>query len=407
MKQLLVWSPNYAPELTGIPPLVTDAAEWFAAHGHNVEVVTPMPNYPERRIHDEYRRRVWLTERRGDVVVHRSWLRVRPEERFVDKALYELTASSFALPRVVTRLRRTDVLLCVVPTLLAAAYATLLPRRPRVVLWVQDLVVQAAGAVAGSGRVGRILAAAAAVERRAVARADAVVVCSPGFRDYFVRHGADPSRIAVVYNWADLDWIKAAPPHGANGRVRFLYSGNLGYTQGFETLIEAARICGPDVSLDIVGEGNAARDVARLAAALPSVSVRPPVSRADYPELLSDHDAHVVVQRRLSAGANLPSKIATALASGRPIVASIDSSTPAAALLRESGGALLVEPESPHALADAMSRLASHPELRLELGRNARAYAEANLGKERALRRFERLVLGEVSSEAIDSGASS
>lgn len=400
MSCILIWSPNYAPELTGIPPLVTDAAEWFARRGHRVEVVTPMPNYPERRIHDGYRSRLWLTERRGDVLVHRSWLRVRPQERFVDKALYELTASMLAVPRVLARARHADVLICVVPTLLAAAVATMVPRRPRVVLWVQDLVVRAAGAVGVPGPVRPVLRVAAALERRAVVRADRVVVCSPGFRDHLVHRGVDPERIDVLYNWADLGRIKHVPIEAGSGDVRFLYSGNLGYTQGFETLLDAARISGEGVAVDIVGAGNAAHEVARLAAPLANVSVMPPVPREDFPRLLASHDVHVVLQRRISAGANLPSKIATYLASGRPVVASIDLDTPAAELLRESGGALLVEPESPAALADAMRRLREQPDLRAELGRRSRAFAEARFDKEAALVQLETAVLGQTVEPA-------
>ncbi len=389
MSRLLIWSPNYAPELTGIPPLVTDAAEWLVARGHSVEVVAPMPNYPARRIQDGYRGRLWSSEHRSGVLVHRSWLRVRPQERFLDKVLYELTASTFALPRVLARVGRADALLCVVPTLLAATFAATLPRRPRLVLWVQDLVARAAEATE-LPRVGRrILDAVDSLERRAVHRADRVVVCSPGFRDHFIRRGADPDRIDVVYNWADLEWIRAAPPECANGRLRFLYSGNLGYTQGFETLTEAARIASGRVEVDIVGDGNAAGEVARLAAPLANVAVRGPVAREEFPALLAGHDAHVVLQRRAGAGANLPSKIATYLASGRPVVASIDPDTPAAALLRESGAALLVEPESPRALADGMLKLSRRHDLRMELGRRARAFAEQKFDKGRALERLE------------------
>lgn len=395
MSRILIWSPNYAPELTGIPPLVTDAAEWLAARGHAVEVVAPMPNYPRRRIHDAYRRRVFLTERRREgVVVHRSWLRVRPEERFVDKALYELTAATVSLPLVLRRLRHADVLLCVIPTLLAATYATMLPRRPRLVLWVQDLVIEAAATVTMPLAARPALSAGAALERRAVDRADRVVVCSPGFREYFAARGADVSKIDLIYNWADLDAIAAGPPASANGSARFLYSGNLGYTQGLETLVEAARIGGGGVEVSIVGDGNAAGAVARLAEQVPNVSVRPPVPRERFSDLLAAHHAHVVVQRRAAAGANLPSKIGSYLASGRPIVASIEPRTPAATLLRESGAAVLVEPESPPALAEAMERLRAQPGLRRDLGRNARAFAEARLGKNAALLQLEEVLLG-------------
>src|SRR5436189_4595651 len=139
MSRILLWSPNYAPEPTGVPPLVTDAAEWLVERGHAVDVVTAVPNYPERRIHPEYRRVVWRSETVNGVRVHRSWLRARPERSFADKALYELTISTFALPNAARFARRADVIICVVPSLLAAASAAALARvlRKRLVLWVQ------------------------------------------------------------------------------------------------------------------------------------------------------------------------------------------------------------------------------------------------------------------------------
>jgi colanic acid biosynthesis glycosyl transferase WcaI len=379
--------------LTGISPLVTDAAEWLARRGHDLEVVAPLPNYPERRIQAEYRRRLWVSELRGGVRVQRTWLRARPDEGFLDKALYELTASTFGLPSILRRLRRADVLICVMPTLLAAAYATALPGRPRVVLWVQDLVLRGAEALELSRGARRLIGGARAIERKAVKGADRLVVCSPGFRDYFVRNGVEANKIDVVYNWVDLDLVRPTRSVDEDGPLRVLYAGNLGYSQGFETLIEAARIAGDRVSLRIVGEGNAARAVAQLAAGVANVSVQAPVPRSEFSDLLAEHDTHVVIQRRVSTEANLPSKIATYLASGRPVIGSIESGSSAGELLRESRGALIVEPESPGPLAEVMLRLSSDPKLRRELGQNARRFAEERLGKEAALRRFEASVV--------------
>jgi colanic acid biosynthesis glycosyl transferase WcaI len=391
LSRIVIWSPNYAPELTGIPPLVTDAADWLSGRGHRVEVITPMPNYPERRIPQQYRGRLWMTEQRGGVTVRRNWIRVRPEERFVDKALYELTVASLGLPNALKAVRRADVVLCVVPTVLAAFYSVaLLQRQARVVLWVQDLVARAAESVGVPKRAHGILAATAAAEAWIVRHADRVVVCSPGFRDYYVHHGANPAAFDVIYNWADLSQITGQPVDTTrDGPTRFLYAGNLGYTQGLETLLEAFRSSGSDDTLDIVGNGNAAGDIAHRASDIPRVTLRPPVPQEDFPRLLSEHDVHVVVQRRTSAGANLPSKIATYLASGRPVIASIDPATAAAQLLRESGGAILVAPEDPGALAEAMTALSRQQSLRRELGRCARDFAEKQFDKDAALQRLE------------------
>ncbi len=128
MGRLLLCSPDYAPEPTAIPPLVTDAAEWLAARGHSVDVVTAFPNYPERRIRDEFRGVLFRSETRNGVRVHRSWLLARPERSFADQAFYELAISTFALPNALRLARRLDVIVCVVPTLLAATYAAVLAR---------------------------------------------------------------------------------------------------------------------------------------------------------------------------------------------------------------------------------------------------------------------------------------
>lgn len=398
MSRIVFWTPNYEPEPIGIAPLATDACEWLAARGHEVEVVTAFPNYPERRIHSGYGG-LWRHERHDGVFVRRTWLRVRPGEGFSDKALYEASFAACSLPLAARRLRRTDVLVCIVPTLLSsaagAALARLVPRGPRFVLWLQDLVIAGAEALEGLGPVARLtLRGAAALERATARAAHRVVVCSPGFRDALVEGGLPPAKVETIFNWVDTNWIAAEPPPPADGPARFLYSGNLGYSQGFETLVEAARLLEGAVEVEIVGAGNAAAEVRRLAAGAAKVSVRPPVPRQQLPALLASADALVVIQRSVSAGANLPSKIGPYLASGRPIIASLDSTTPAADLLRRSGGAVLVPPEDPAALAEAIRRLAADRSSRTELGRAGRTFAETELEREVLLPRLERALLG-------------
>jgi colanic acid biosynthesis glycosyl transferase WcaI len=205
--------------------------------------------------------------------------------------------------------------------------------------------------------------------------------------------GVDPGRLDLVYNWVDLDRIRAEPAPEPSSITRFLYAGNLGYTQGFETLVAAATLVGEDIQVEIVGAGNSAARVRALAATSTNIRVRPPVADDAYPALLASADAHLVIQRSVSADVNFPSKIASSLASGRPVVASISPRSAAAAALDESGGALLVPPDDPMALAEAMRRLRTRPDLRRELGVRARAYAERHFGRDDALRRLETLLV--------------
>ena len=263
------------------------------------------------------------------------------------------------------------------------------------VLWVQDLVLSAALSLDGIGNSSAgMLQHARLLERFAANSADLVIVCSPGFRDYFTSIGVKSQRVRYLHNWVDLERIQESASPSSEGRSRFLYAGNLGYTQGFETLTEAARLVGASSQIDIVGGGNALDRVRALAAPLSNVSVREAVPEPEFPALLASAHAHILLQRRVSAGANLPSKIGPYLASGRPIVASIEPTAPAAELLRRSGAAVMVPPEDAEALALAMRDLAGQPRLREALGRKARRFAVANFGKEQALSRLEKAVVG-------------
>jgi len=399
--RILIWSPNYWPELIGIPPLVTDAAEWLSAREHEVEVVTAVPNYPERRIRSEYRGVVWRRERVRGVTVHRSWLRVRPGENAVDKVLYEGSFAALSLPRVLRHLMTLDVVVCVVPSLLAAICAASLVRaakaaRPslRLVLWVQDLVLNAATVLDDTSRISQLFGIARSCELAAARSADCVVVCSTGFAEYFLSGGVPRGRLVTINNWVDVERIPATPSLNAHRPTRFLYSGNLGYSQGFETLADAAQMAGRDVEVVVVGDGNAAARVRELTEGLANICVRKPVPESEFPRLLASADVQIVLQRRAAADANLPSKIGPYLASGRPILASLDLSTAAAELLRRSGGALLVPPEDPKRLAEAMRELRRRPGLREKLARQGRSFAVKQLDRRAALARLEAVVVG-------------
>jgi colanic acid biosynthesis glycosyl transferase WcaI len=238
---------------------------------------------------------------------------------------------------------------------------------------------------------GETLRRVRAVEGAAFRAADRVVTCSPGFGDYLRTLGVDPARVTTVHNWVDGGWIVPGR-RSTRRRSRFLYAGNLGYTQGFETLVRAAQELDGEVEISIVGGGNAAERLRELAAVAPNISVRGPVPKEEYPALLASADCHLVLQRRIASEANFPSKIASYLASGRPIIASMSHDSPAAETLRASGAALLVPAEEPTKLAEAMVQLHRDSDLRAELGRRGREFALQTFDREAALSRLEEAI---------------
>ncbi len=79
--------------------------------------------------------------------------------------------------------------------------------------------------------------------------------------------------------------------------------------------------------------------------------------REKLPEMLAAADVGLIVQKHNVISFNMPSKIPLLLASGRPIVGSVPATGTAARAIKLSGGGIIVEPESPAAMAAAVHDL--------------------------------------------------
>jgi colanic acid biosynthesis glycosyl transferase WcaI len=84
----------------------------------------------------------------------------------------------------------------------------------------------------------------------------------------------------------------------------------------------------------------------------------------------------------------MPSKLTGMLSSGRPVVAGARAETELGKVVSECGVA--VPPDDAKAFAAAVVALTLQPELRRELGRRSRAYAEARFDRDAVLAQFER-----------------
>ena len=113
--KILIYGINYAPELTGIGKYSAEMAEWLAARGHSVSVVTAPPYYPQWRVHDGYRAGRYAREERAGVSVRRAplWVPARPGG--VKRLLHLASFALSSLPSLLRAAGRPDVILVVEP----------------------------------------------------------------------------------------------------------------------------------------------------------------------------------------------------------------------------------------------------------------------------------------------------
>jgi len=202
-------------------------------------------------------------------------------------------------------------------------------------------------------------------------------------------------------NWADVSAIRplgtASPYRHELGipedAVVALYSGNMGSKQGLEILSDVALMLRDNAAIQFVfcGFGPGRAELEERCKGLANVRFLDlqPVERLG--DLLGLADIHLLPQRADAADLVMPSKLTGMLSSGRPVVATAHAETELGRVVRNCG--LVVEPERPRALADAIETLAANPRMRAEFGTSARAFAERHIAQDAVLKQFERDML--------------
>ncbi|HSM82192.1 MAG TPA: glycosyltransferase family 4 protein [Nodosilinea sp.] len=401
--RILIYSYNYHPEPIGIAPLMTELAEGLVARGHQVRVVTAMPNYPERTIYPEYRGRLYATEERHGVTIQRCFVLTHPRPGLLWRLLLESSFIALSLGPALAGWR-PDIILNTCPSLPACLPVALLKTLFQCpsVLNLQDILPEAAvqtGLLSNPWGI-RLFEA---LEKFAYRNATRISVIAQGFRDNLLAKGVADDKMTLISNWVDVDFIAPRPRassefrrrHGLQDKFVVLYTGNIAETQGVRTALRAAQALAayPDIQMVIVGEGKqlAALEAFRRELGLDNISLLPFVARPELPDMLAAADISLILQKRSVVGFNMPSKTQVLLASGRPILASVPAHGTAAQAVMASGGGIVVEPENPTALVRGILDLYHQPQKAAALAQRGRQYALEHYSAKRAIDRYEAL----------------
>jgi colanic acid biosynthesis glycosyl transferase WcaI len=178
-----------------------------------------------------------------------------------------------------------------------------------------------------------------------------------------------------------------------------MYSGNIALTQGLETVIQAATHLAayPDIMFVIVGEQQALQELRQYCQqqGAKNVMLLPFQPREQLPTMLAAADVGLIVQRQQVVSFNMPSKTQLLLASGRPIIASVPLNGSAAQVVAQSQGGIVVPPEQPEALAQAVLKLYQNQDYGAQLGNQGRAYAMEQYRFEGSLQAYEQVFQGQ------------
>ena len=393
---------HYFPPEVGAPQArLYELASRAAAAGHSVTVVTGFPNYPTGVVPLSYRGHFRMEESMDGVRVVRTSVYATPNRGFVRRILNHLSFAASSLTAT-GAVGRADVLFVESPPLFTglAALAFRRLKRAPYVFNVSDIWPESAVQL-GALRNRWAVRLAEMLEMHLYRRAARVSVVTPGMVERLAARGVSRDKLFLLTNGVDTDVYRPMPANaelarmlGLEGKKVFLYAGTHGMAQGLDLVLEAARrTADPSILYVLAGEGAEKEALMKKSAdeRITNVLFVPNQPKSVMPDLLNLAYATVVPLKKLDLFKSaLPSKMFESMASAKPIVASVWGE--AADLVERAGCGVVVAPEDPVALHQAVEKLAADPAMAQGLGEKGRRYVMEHFDRRVIAERFMTLL---------------
>ena len=369
---------------------ISHIAKTLVQKGHDVRVLTGLPNYPEGKVPDEYKGKNYKKHENEEyfgVKVTRSKLVGRGSNsltlllNYISFAVLGSIKARKLVPDadVVFIQQHSPISLC------RPAYVYARRAKCPVVLNCLDIWPESVTARMHLRESSFIYKRLKNYSKKMYKKATALLVTSAGFADYFKDVLGLERDVIHIPQYAE-DIFEPTPLPKKRG-LNLLFAGNVGQAQAVDTIIRAASLLRDraDIHWNIVGGGSALDECKELARELGvehlvSFHGRRPLE--EMPKYYAEADALLVtLQANKLIELTLPGKVQTYMAAGRPILAAAGGET--TRVLEDAKCGMACASEDFISLAKNVDALAKDKSRLKEYAKNAREYYDKNYCQEK------------------------
>jgi glycosyltransferase involved in cell wall biosynthesis len=369
--KILFFSHYFPPEGNAPASRTYEHCVRWVREGHDVTVITCVPNVPDGVPYEGYRNRFRQQKETHDgIEVIRVWTYLAPNAGFVKRILNFV---SYMLMAIWAGLfvKRPDIIVATSPQFFcgwAGVLTKFLRRRP-LILEIRDIWPESITAV-GAMKSGLLIRFLGWLEKRMYLSANHIVAVGNGYRDNIVAKVPVADRISVIYNGVDGQCFEPGEKDpeflsrlGMTGRFVCSYVGTIGMAHGLETVLVAAEQLRSEsnhqIGFLLVGDGarrEALETECKQRGLEAWVRFTGRLDKADMPKVLASSDALLVHLRPCELFETvIPSKIFEAMAMQRPIIMGVKGES--AEIVRKSGAGIDMVPGDAKSLVDCVKML--------------------------------------------------
>lgn len=373
---------------------INDLALALTERGHEVEVLTGKPNYPQGKFYDNYSFFSKGSEIWNGIKIHRAALIPRGNSGGLRLMLNYLSFAFFSVVKGFSIAGDFDKILVYEPSPITVGIPAIFMKyrkKANIYFWVQDLWPQSVSAAGGITN-KYVISLLERITRWIYRNSDKILIQSEAFRDIINKQGVANNSIIFYPNSVEsifkvespkLEFISLLPKG-----FTIMFAGNIGDAQDFETIIEAAKIVAsvnPEIKWIILGDGrkkNYVKEKIKEFGLEDNLFLLGSFPVWEMPYFYACANCLLVsLKRDYIFSLTIPSKIQSYLACGKPILASLDGE--GGRVITDAKAGLVVEAESPAELAARAIDFYNMSKMDIEqMGINARNYFDVNFERE-------------------------
>ena len=385
--RFLILTQYYPPE-TGAPQnRLSGLARELKQMGHEVVILTAMPNYPAMQIHPDYLGKKYVLDEFENIPVHRAWIYVSKNRSIISRLMnyFSFTFSSMFYASKIKG--NFDYLMVESPPLFLGISAWWISKRKKakMVFNVSDLWPESAeklGVISNK----MFLKLATILEEWLYKKSYMVTGQTQGIvqniqtrfpnkKVHWLPNGVDESIFSFKKQENVRQQLKLS-----NDDFLIMYGGIIGLAQGLDVILDAAKLLPAESKITylLLGDGPEKNRLQQRVVdeKIARVKFLELVSREVVPSYVDAVDVAVIPLKKMDLflGA-IPSKIFENLALGKPLLLSVDGE--ARSLFIDQGNAgLFIEPENSKMLAEKSLQMEANPEMVCEMGNNGKAFVQ-------------------------------
>jgi len=382
--KILYISQYFAPEIGATTNRALANVRYLANNGHEVTVLTEMPNHPRGIIFPEYKRKFFIREKMEKFFVERVWVYTNPKKNFITRMLFYLSFAFFGSLRGIISGKKYDIVYVTSPPLFVGIIGKNIKKlfpKIKFIFEVRDLWPDAAIEM-GQLNNKSYRKFSYKLEASLYEESDHIVAVTNRFKKTIIDKGVKAEKISVIRNGSDLTFRPVKPPqelldkYKSQNEFLIVYAGNLGIAQNLKTVLEAAKkLESENIKFIFAGTGPEAKMLNDFAVEqkISNVIFTGEIAKEKMSDYFAIADCGIIPLKNIQVfERTIPSKLFDYMSANLPILLGVKGE--AKEILMDARAGICFEPDDVNDLVDKIRYCKNHPEELSEMSQLGRDF---------------------------------